>query len=86
MDLEARLSEEAASGNLSREEFAKQLIAMALPPSEFKSNAEAIEYWKQIGLIGMWAGREEMKNSTVWVRRLRDGAAERSREKMGVPK
>lgn len=85
-DVDARLAEEAASDNISKEELASQLIAMALPPAEFKNGAEAIEYWKQIGLIGMWADREDMKDSTAWVRRLRDGASERSREKMGAPK
>jgi hypothetical protein len=81
-DLEARLSEEAASSNISEEKLAFQLIAMALPPPEFKSNAEAIDYWKQIGLIGMWADREDMKDSTAWVQQQRDKSRMQSQEKM----
>lgn len=81
-DLEARLSEEAASSNVSEETLAFQLIAMALPPAEFKDNAAAIEYWKQIGLVGMWADREDMKDSTAWVQQQRDKGRVQSQEKM----
>lgn len=81
-DLEARLSEEAVNSNISEETLAFQLIAMALPPAEFKDNAEAVEYWKQIGLIGMWADREDMKDSTAWVQQQRDKGRAHSQEKM----
>ncbi len=85
-ELEARLAEEADGENLTKEQLASQLLALALAPPEFKDGAEMVEYWKQIGLVGMWADREEMRDSTAWVRRLRDGGSERSRGKMGAPK
>ncbi len=81
-DLEARLSEEAASSNISEEKLAFQLIALALPPADFKDNAEAVEYWKQIGLVGMWADREDMQDSTAWVQQQRDKGRSQSQEKM----
>lgn len=70
-DLQARLSEEAAGSNISEEKLAFQLIAMALPPAEFQDNAAALEYWKQISLVGMWADREDMEDSTAWVQQQR---------------
>ena len=81
-ELEARLEEEAASARITKEVLAAQLIAMALPPDSFKNGAEAVDYWTQIGFVGMWADREDMKNSTAWVRQQRDKSSEQSQEKM----
>ncbi len=81
-ELEARLEEEAASAHITKEVLAAQLIAMALPPDSFKNGAEAVDYWTQIGLVGMWADREDMKDSTAWVRQQRDKSSEQSQEKM----
>ena len=81
-EIEARLEEEAASAHITKEALASQLIAMALPPDSFKNGAEAVDYWTQIGLVGMWADREDMKDSTAWVRQQRDKSSEASQEKM----
>ena len=81
-EIEARLGKEAADAHITKEVLASQLIAMALPPDSFKNGAEAVEYWTQIGLVGMWADREDMKDSTAWVRQQRDLGREQSQEKM----
>ena len=81
-EIEVRLEEEAASAHITKEALASQLIAMALPPDSFKNGAEAVDYWTQIGLVGMWADREDMKDSTAWVRQQRDLGREQSQEKM----
>ncbi len=81
-ELEVRLEEEAASAHITKEVLASQLIAMALPPDSFKNGAEAVDYWTQIGLVGMWADRDDMKDSTAWVRQQRDKSREQSQEKM----
>lgn len=81
-ELEARLEKEAADAHITKEMLASQLIAMALPPDSFKNGAEAMDYWTQIGLVGMWTDREDMKDSTVWVRQQRDLGREQSQEKM----
>lgn len=81
-ELEARLEEEAVSAQITKEALASQLIAMALPPDSFENGAEAVNYWTQIGLVGMWADREDMKDSTAWVRQQRDLGREQSHEKM----
>ncbi len=80
--IEARLEEEAIVANISKELLASQLLAMSLPPADFKNGAEAIAYWKQIGLIGMWADREDMKDSTAWVRQQQDKRRNDSQEKL----
>ena len=81
-ELEVRLEEEAASAHITKDVLASQLIAMALPPDSFKNGAEAVDYWTQIGLVGMWADRDDMKDSTAWVRQQRDKSREQSQEKM----
>ena len=80
MEIESRLAEEAKDANISQELLVSQLIAMYLPPTEKSTGAEVVAYWKQIGLIGMWAGREDMKDSTAWVQRQRGNRSEQSRQ------
>lgn len=80
MEIQVRLAEEAKPANISQDLLASQLIAMSLPPAEFNTGTEAVAYWKQIGLVGMWADREYMKDSTAWVQRQRDSRAEQSRQ------
>ena len=81
-EIEARLEEEAVNAHITKEVLASQLIAMSLPPDSFKNGAEAVDYWTQIGLGGMWADREDMTDSTAWVRQQRDKSGEESQEKM----
>lgn len=80
------LEEEAAESHLSKEELALQLIALSMPTPQFQNGAEMVAYWKNIGLVGMWADREDMKDSTDWVRRQRERTDEKAHAKMGALK
>jgi hypothetical protein len=82
--MSAWLEEEAEKWEQPVEEYLKLVIAQAMPMP--RSGAELVALLKEDGVIGMWADREDMKDSTAWVRNLRDKATEASREKMRVPK
>ena len=80
----ARLEEEAAKWEQSIEEYLKLLIAQAMPKA--RNGAEAVAMMQEDGIIGMWADREDMQDSTAWVQSQRDEASDRAREKMKGPK
>lgn len=75
-----RLKEEAAHWEQPLEEYVKLLISQAMPKP--RSGAEMVAFLQEDGLIGMWADREDMKDSTAWVQAQRDKTSERAREKM----
>lgn len=72
-DTEARAQAQADAQGLAVEEYLVSLIEDALPapPREFKTGADLVAYWQSIGFVGIWADREDMKDSTEYVRRLR---------------
>ncbi len=78
--MSARLVEEATGLELPLEEYLKDLIAQAMPKP--RNGAELVARLEEDGVIGMWADREDMKDSTAWVRQQRDETSERAREKM----
>ncbi len=78
--MSARLVEEATGLELPLEEYLKDLIAQAMPKP--RNGAELVARLEEDGVIGMWEDREDMKDSTAWVRQQRDETSERAREKM----
>ena len=78
--MSARLMEEAVKWEQPLEEYLKLLIAQAMPKP--RTGAEMLALLEEDGVIGMWADREDMKDSTAWVRGQRVKTSERAREKM----
>ncbi len=78
--MSARLTEEAATWEQPVEEYVKLLISQAMPKP--RNGAELVALLEEDGVIGMWADREDMKDSTAWVQQQRDKATEQAQEKM----
>ena len=78
--MSARLEEEAAKWEQPVEEYVKLLIAQAMPKP--RNGAEMVAMLQEDGIIGMWADREDIKDSTAWVQQQRDKATEQTKEKM----
>jgi len=82
--MSARLVEEAARLEEPLDEYVKLLIAQAMPKP--RNGAELVALLEEDGVIGMWADREDMKDSTAWVQQQRGKKREQTREKMKGPK
>ena len=78
--MSARLEEEATKWEQPVEEYLILLIAQAMPKP--RVGAEMVAMLQEDGVIGMWADREDMKDSTAWVQQQRDKATEQAKEKM----
>ncbi len=80
-DTEARAQAQADAQGLAVEEYLVSLIEDALPAPKPRTGAELVALLKKEGIIGMWADREDMKDSVEYVNRLRQGITEQAREK-----
>ncbi len=78
--MSARIEEEAEKWEQPVEEYVKLLVAQAMPKP--RNGAEMVALLQEDGIIGMWADREDMKDSTAWVQQQRDKATEQAKEKM----
>lgn len=92
-DMEARLQAEAGRRQMPIDECLQTLVAHSLPEpavpgdfqAQFKTGADVVAYWRREGIIGMWADREDMKDSVEYVNRLRHSIEEQSLAKQRVP-
>ena len=78
--MSAWLEKEAGQWEQPVEEYIKLLIAQAMPKP--RTGAELVALLKEDGVIGMWADREDMKDSTAWVQQQREKVNEHAREKV----
>ncbi len=78
---ELRLEEAAARREKPVKEYALSLIEDGLPLTEplpeLKTGADVVAYWKDNGLIGDWADREDIGDSLEYARELRRQAETR---------
>jgi hypothetical protein len=80
--LEEKLKTEAMQNASPIDEYALNLIEEGLManPSDFKTGAEVVAYWRKHGLIGIWADRQDIGDSLEYARELRHQAETRSRD------
>lgn len=90
--VETYLREEAAKQETPVEEYTahlvEDLVPKPLPPSpmpELKTGADVVAYWQKEGVIGMWADRKDMEDSTEYVNRLKRRIEEDILAKQRVP-
>ncbi len=70
--VETYLQAEAAKQETAVEEYAARLLEDVVPERPLpKTGAEIVARLEEEGIIGMWADREDMKDSTEYVNRLR---------------
>lgn len=88
--VEARIEEEAAKRSSPTEDYLISLIEKSLPPPapmpELTAGADVVAYWEREGVIGMWADREDMQDSTAYVNRLRQKIMDDVLKKQRFPK
>lgn len=79
-ETEAKLKAEASQNATSVDEYALNLIEEGLmaDPSQFKTGAEVVAYWRKHGLIGIWADRDDIGDSAEYARALRRQAETRN--------
>jgi hypothetical protein len=68
--LEQRLQQEAAEHGMDAATLAQQLIERGLSET-FKTGEEIIAYWEAEGVLGAWADRTDIGDSSEYARKLR---------------
>jgi hypothetical protein len=78
--LERRLKAVAARLGLPLAEYALRTLEAALTPDGMPANgAELVAYWEQEGVLGIWADRADIKDSSEYAGKLRRRAERRTR-------
>lgn len=81
-ETEAKLKTEAAQNATPIDKYVLNLIDEGLlaDPADFKTGPEVVAYWKNHGLIGIWADRKVIGDSVEYARSLRRQAETRSHD------
>ncbi len=72
----AQLKEEAEQNAEPLEHYLRLLIAQAMPRP--RNGAELVARMEELGVLGMWADRQDIGDSVEFARRLREQAETRS--------
>ena len=76
--LAKRVRQEARKRKLDVQEFLRQAVEGAVATATIpRTGAELVEYWRRLGLIGMWADRADIGDSAKYARALRQQAEQR---------
>lgn len=79
----SKLAKRAKSHGCTVEEEAEEILEEALKkglPEKAKNGKELLEYWKEIGFLGMWEDRKDIGDSVEFARKLRKKASTRRRK------
>ena len=79
--LEQRLRAAAEEDGVAPEDFTLSLLERTLPePPAPITGADVVRRWKETGVIGAWADREDIGDSSEFARKLREEAQTRKRD------
>lgn len=78
-DLQKRIAAEANLRGLDAASYAIQVLnsSVPAPANGAKSGKEVIERWRAAGLVGDWADRVDLGDSSSYARELREAAQRR---------
>lgn len=78
-DLEQRIAAEAHLRGLEASEYALKILESSVPESHTQpmSGRDLVEFWREHGLIGDWAARNDISDSSEYARKLRERAQQR---------
>lgn len=77
-DTESWLREEAARQQTPVEDYTATLVENVVARPRPKTGAELVARLKEEGILGMWADREDIRDSSEFARQLRRKAETRS--------
>lgn len=78
--VETYLQEEAAKQETPVEEYTAKFIEDSVPAPQPKNGAELLALLEKEGIVGMWADRTDIGDSSEYARQLRKQAETRSRD------
>ena len=80
-EMEQRLREQADKAGIPADEYALKLLQEKVSAEATPSTgAELVAYWEKEGVLGIWADRTDITDSSEYARKLRRQAERRARD------